>query len=75
MWRCQWTPVWRVQDILHAVLCHNPDGLTSWLDSGKKVDLLGCAAHVLFDTPIDMDVPIFEYQLDPLHILQYRDVL
>jgi hypothetical protein len=75
MWRCQWTPVWRVQDILHAVLCHNLDGLTSWSDGMKKVDLLGCTAHVLLDTPIDTDVPILEYQLDTLHILQYRDVL
>jgi hypothetical protein len=55
-------------------LCHNLDGLTSWSDSKKKIDLLGWAVHVLLDTPVDTDVPIFEDQFDALHILQYRDV-
>ena len=69
------TPVRRVLDSIRCVLCHNPDGLTSWLDNGKWIDLLGCAAHVLLDAPVNTDVATFEHQLDALHILQYRDVL
>jgi hypothetical protein len=65
----------RPRDHPHGVLCHNSDGLPSWSESGKWVDLLGCAAHALLDAPIDTDVPTFEHQLDALHILQYRDVL
>jgi hypothetical protein len=65
----------RTQASVRCVLCHNPDGLTSWSDRKTGVDRLTCATHVLLDAPIHTDISTFEHQLDTLHILQYGDVL